>query len=118
MKYLKMGAIGPLALAAIIYLQSAKAEDVYNNQSQIIGHTRAPSYYWGPAPDGQPLYVTDGTLSNGIPRPGTRGYLWRGHVDQAGTGYIWTYTINQQTVTHYSWRIVDGEYSDPKIVTQ
>ncbi len=121
MKYLKIGAIGPLALAAIIYLQSAKAEDVYNDQGQIIGHTRAPSYYWGPAPNGQPLYVNNingGMLSSGIPGPWSTGYLWNGEVDQTGNGYIFRYIINQGKVTTYTWRIVNGRYSGPKIETQ
>jgi hypothetical protein len=121
MKYLKIDAIGPLALAAIIYLQSAKAEDVYNDHGQIIGHTRAPSYYWGPAPNGQPLYVNNingGMLSSGIPGPWSTGYLWNGEVDQTGNGYIFRYIINQGKVTTYTWRIVNGRYSGPKIETQ
>ena len=118
MKYLKIGAIGPLALAAIIYLQSAKAEDVYNDQGQIIGHTRAPSYYWGPAPNGQPLYVNNGgMLSSGVPGPWSTGYLWTGEVDDTNSGYIFTYVIDQASgkVTTYSWAIVNGRYTRPKI---
>ena len=108
-----------LLVATLLFFSTrVYAENVYNDQGQIIGHTAPQSYFWGTAPDGAQLFRTPGglnTLSNGI-HFGDNHHYWMGQVDDAGNGYLFTYVRNNdgRSLTTYSWDIVHGRFVNPK----